>query len=227
MAVIWWAFGWRVLAVALLVFATNFPSRFYWTGGGFLRWDWLFHLVAAICCLASASGRCWPARRWRIRPCCASFPGSSLPGPLFALRMARPAPTRRLDPAAPALLCRRGAGLALLVPLSLQVSGGVEGYRRFVQNTMKHQETPMTNLMGLQTVLAYRPSEVGRLTQDNRLMDSWGPWKDARKRAWRQAQPICVVCVLGFLSCWRGPRAAPRSGSRPPSGVTLIPWGWS
>ena len=50
-AVIWWAFGWRVLSVALLVFATNFPSRFYWTGGSFLRWDWLFYLVAAIACL--------------------------------------------------------------------------------------------------------------------------------------------------------------------------------
>ncbi|HEY0711938.1 MAG TPA: discoidin domain-containing protein, partial [Polyangia bacterium] len=44
-AVIWWAFGWRALCVSLLVFATNFPSRFYWTGGAFLRWDWLFYLV--------------------------------------------------------------------------------------------------------------------------------------------------------------------------------------
>ena len=26
---IWWAFGWRTLTVALLAFATNFPSRFY------------------------------------------------------------------------------------------------------------------------------------------------------------------------------------------------------
>jgi hypothetical protein len=51
LAVIGWAFGWRVLAVALLVFATNFPSRFYWTGGSFLRWDWLFYLVAGIACL--------------------------------------------------------------------------------------------------------------------------------------------------------------------------------
>jgi hypothetical protein len=50
-AVIWWAFGWRVLSVALLVFATNFPSRFYWTGGSYLRWDWLFYLTAGVCCL--------------------------------------------------------------------------------------------------------------------------------------------------------------------------------
>ena len=45
----WWAFGWRTLCVALAVFATNFPSRFYWTGGAFLRWDWLFYLVGGVC----------------------------------------------------------------------------------------------------------------------------------------------------------------------------------
>src|SRR6476620_7899241 len=44
-----WAFGWRTTCVALAVFATNFPSRFYWTGGAFLRWDWLFYLVGGIC----------------------------------------------------------------------------------------------------------------------------------------------------------------------------------
>src|SRR5262249_27193116 len=45
----WWAFGWRVLCVALIAFGTNFPSRFYWTGGAYLRWDWLFYLVGGIC----------------------------------------------------------------------------------------------------------------------------------------------------------------------------------
>jgi hypothetical protein len=45
----WWAFGWRTTCVALAVFATNFPSRFYWTGGAFLRWDWLFYFVGGVC----------------------------------------------------------------------------------------------------------------------------------------------------------------------------------
>ena len=44
-----WAFGWRTTCVALAVFATNFPSRFYWTGGAFLRWDWLFYFVGGVC----------------------------------------------------------------------------------------------------------------------------------------------------------------------------------
>jgi hypothetical protein len=51
LAMIGWAFGWRTLCVAAAVFGTNFPSRFYWTGGAFLRWDWLFYLVGSTCLL--------------------------------------------------------------------------------------------------------------------------------------------------------------------------------
>ena len=35
-------------AVAALVLGTHFPNRFYWTGGAFLRHDWLFFFVASI-----------------------------------------------------------------------------------------------------------------------------------------------------------------------------------
>jgi len=40
-----------MVRIALAVFATNFPSRFYWTGGAFLRWDWLFYYVGGACLL--------------------------------------------------------------------------------------------------------------------------------------------------------------------------------
>ena len=46
-----WAFGIPGAAVGLLVLATDFPARFFWTGGAFLRWDWLFFSVAAVACL--------------------------------------------------------------------------------------------------------------------------------------------------------------------------------
>ncbi len=50
-AVLVWAFGVPGAAVALLVLATDFPARFFWTGGAYLRWDWLFFTVAAVACL--------------------------------------------------------------------------------------------------------------------------------------------------------------------------------
>ncbi|MBL9038039.1 MAG: hypothetical protein JNG84_05960 [Archangium sp.] len=50
-AMIWWAFGPRGFAIAAMVMGCNFPNRFYWTGGAFLRHDWIFFLVAAVCLL--------------------------------------------------------------------------------------------------------------------------------------------------------------------------------
>lgn len=51
MLMIWWAFGARGFAMAGIVLGCNFPNRYYWTGGAFLRHDWLFYLVASVCLL--------------------------------------------------------------------------------------------------------------------------------------------------------------------------------
>ena len=72
-----WAFGWRTTCVALAVFATNFPSRFYWTGGAFLRWDWLFYFVGGLCLVKKdqpVPGRLLP----RLLDAAAHLPGVRL-----------------------------------------------------------------------------------------------------------------------------------------------------
>jgi hypothetical protein len=195
--VVWWAFGWRVLSVGLLVFATNFPSRFYWTGGSFLRWDWLFYLVAAICCLKKerytlAGLSLGYATLLRI------FPGFAFTGPLLAAgyTLVR---ERRLDPRYVRLFGGAALAVALLVPISLKTSNGIGAYQQFIQNTAKHKETPLTNYMGLRTVLAFRPDEVGRRLRSDKLTDPWSDWKAARVRAWKEARPAYVLCVLGAL----------------------------
>jgi hypothetical protein len=200
-ALVWWAFGWRVLCVGLLVFATNFPSRYYWTGGSYLRWDWLFYTVGALCGLRKgrpmlAGAALAYATLLRV------FPGFVFAGPLLGLAVSV-ARHRRLEPTSGRLYARffLGAALAtaLLIPLSLAVSGGPGAYQRFVQNTVKHKETPLTNYMGLRTVLAWRPSEVGRRLKDERLTDPWMKWKEARLRAARQARPLTIVLAAAYL----------------------------
>jgi hypothetical protein len=196
-AVIWWAFGWRVLSVALVVFATNFPSRFYWTGGAFMRWDWLFYLVAGLCCLRK--GR--PILAGAALCCAASlrvFPVFVFVGPLFALGW-RVWETRRWERRWLRLFAGAvGAGV-LLVLASLPFTGGTAGYRRFVENTRKHEGTYMTNNMGLPTVLAWRPGGVGRLLNDDHLIEPWSKVKEARQAALRQARPLHVIITLGYL----------------------------
>jgi hypothetical protein len=197
-AVVWWAFGWRVLSVALLVFATNFPSRFYWTGGAFLRWDWLFYLVAGICCLRKQ--RPWLAgAALSYAALLRIFPVFVFAGPLVALGW-RLHQHRRLDPSLARLFGGAAAAAALLVLLSLPASGGLAGYRSFLANTGKHEGTYMTNNMGLPTVLAWRPGEVGRLIRDDRLVEPWGPVKQARTAAFAQVRPLFWAAVLGHLA---------------------------
>ncbi len=196
-AVVWWAFGWRVLSVALLVFATNFPSRYYWTGGAFLRWDWLFYTVAAICCLRKGRptlGGAALAYAALLRV----FPGFIFVGPALGLGWGL-YKTRKLDPRYSRFFIGAAIATVLLVPLSLQVGGGVGAYQRFVQNTIKHKETPLTNYMGLRTVVAWRPNEVGRVLKDERLTDPWAKWKEARLRAAKQALPLSAVAIIAYL----------------------------
>jgi hypothetical protein len=191
------AFGWRTAALAMLVFATNFPSRFYWTGGAFLRWDWIFYTVAAIACLkldrpflgGLAFGY---AALLRI------FPGLLVAGPALALgwHVLR---TRRLEPNYVRFFAGAAVAGVLFMTLSLPIAGP-GGYREFVQNSVKHTATPLTNYMGLRTLVAYRPSEVGRHLRTDRDVDPWGKWKSARLGAFEQAKPVFYVLFAGYLA---------------------------
>jgi hypothetical protein len=93
-----------------------------------------------------------------------------------------------------------GAALAIatLVPISLVTSSGIAGYKAFKFNTQKHKETPLTNHMGLRTVVTYSPSEAGRSLQDNRLEDPWGKWKRAKVATFNRRLPLYGLFVLGF-----------------------------
>jgi hypothetical protein len=222
-ALVVWAFGWRVACVGLLVFATNFPSRFYWTGGSFLRWDWLFYLVAAICCLK------------KERPLLAGmalaystllriFPVFVFAGPVLAAGWGLYR-TRRLERSALRFFAGAALAVALLVPLSMQVGGGMEAYRRFAQNTAKHKETPLTNYMGLRTVIAYRPGESGRDLRSDRYTDPWIKWKEARLRGYREARPAYFLLALGFLALIGFAVRGRPLWQATALGVTFIPFG--
>ncbi len=216
LAVAAWAFGWRPVAAALLVFATFFPCRFFWTGGAFLRWDWLFYTVAAVACLKR--GRPWLgglalgyAALLRI------FPGLLAAGPALALAIAVARALRRhagesrrdalalalrAEPARSHLRFLAGAALAaaLLLPLGAVVAGGPEAYRGFVANTLKHKSTPLTNNMGLRTVLTFRPAEVGRRLVSDAEADPWLRWKTARLAAWQRSKPLAAAILAGVLA---------------------------
>jgi hypothetical protein len=195
---IWWAFGWRTLTVGLIAFATNFPSRWYWTGGSLLRWDWLFWMVAAVCLLKKErffyAGMCLAySTLLRI------FPGFMFVAPLLAVGY-HFWKHRQLERRYLRFFAGAAVAVALLLPISVVTAGGIKAYPAFVRNTIKHSETPLTNYMGLRTVVNYRPSEVGRLMRNDSLVDPWSRWKDARLKSFREARPLYIGIIVCYLA---------------------------
>ena len=194
---IWWAFGWRVLTIGLIVFATNFPSRWYWTGGSLLRWDWLFWMVTAVCLLKKEkyfyAGMCLAySTLLRI------FPGFLFVAPLIAFGY-HYFKHKQLEKRFLRFFVGAAVAVALLVPISMVTAGGPQVYPAFIRNTIKHSETPLTNYMGLRTVVNYRPSEVGRLMRNDSLVDPWSRWKDARLKSFKEAMPLFVGIIVCYL----------------------------
>ena len=228
----WWAFGWRTVCVALAVLATNFPSRFYWTGGAFLRWDWLFYFVGGICLVKKDKAflggmflgystllRVFPALtfsgpllvvlrqlwgtstpdspRWHVRVPVLGWYVGDIPKlqPFETLR----ALFGRIDRRYLALFGGAALSVAVLMPISLIVSGGVGGYKAFIFNTKKHKETPLTNHMGLRTVVTYSPSEAGRSLRNDREADPWGTWKKTKVATFQRRLPLYLLFCVGFV----------------------------
>lgn len=181
---IWWAFGWRVFAVAAIFWGCQSSAPFYWTGGAFLRQDWLFYLVLASCLarkryfkLAGAS--MVYAGLLRI------FPGLAVIGWLtvagaYIFRHKRMAKTHQQ------MLLGGVLAAAVLIPLSLHVAGK-NSYQQFYEHTIKvHDHTPLTNHMGLRVLISHKPgtgTESGRMkyTQDSKLIDPFEVWKRMRE----------------------------------------------
>jgi hypothetical protein len=115
---------------------------------------------------------------------------------------------------------------AVLVPISMWSAGGLtEGarvYRAFLDNSVKHVQTPLVNYMGLRTVLAYRPSEVARHLRDNRFFAPWKRWSESRREAFRQALPAYVAVALRYVILLAG-GAARRARDEPRAWRTRSP----
>ena len=194
---IWWAFGWRTLTIALIAFSTNFPSRWYWTGGSLLRWDWLFWMVASVCLLKKErffyAGMCL-AYSTLLRV----FPVFLFVAPLIAA-VYHYVKHKEIEKRFFRFFVGAAVAVAILLPLGAVTAGGPQAYPAFVRNTIKHSETPLTNYMGLRTVVNYRPSEVGRLMRNDQLVDPWSRWKDARLKSFREARPLFIGIIICYL----------------------------
>jgi hypothetical protein len=207
-AVVWWAFGWQSMCVALLYWGYNFPARFYWNGGSMLRYDWMLWLVVGICFLR---------KRWHFAGGMALtyatllrvFPGFVVAA-LVLKALARMIRLRRLVVSRGHLTFAAGciAAMLSLIPASSWSTNGLDAWQEFAHNSQKHLKTALTNNMGLKTALGYDFPTAAKKMRNDTLSDPFQEWKDAREYYYGKSKPVLFGLLVLF--CILLARAADR-----------------
>ncbi len=197
--VVWWAFGWRATCVALLYWGCNFPARYYWNGGSFLRYDWLVWMVIGICLLKKekmATGGFVLTYATLLR----IFPGMVVVA-MIAKALYRMVQEKRFFISKEHLRFAVGCivALVILLPLSSWPMNGFDAWAEFAENSSKHLSTPLTNNMGLKTVLGYNFATRAIKMRDNKLEDPFKRWKDARRYYYAKRKPLFFALIAVFL----------------------------
>ena len=193
-------FGWRAMCVALLYWGTNYPARFFWVGGAYLRQDWLAAMTIGLCLLrrgrmASAGFMLTLSALLRV------FPAFILVGIAVKALMEMWA-GRKVALAGRYRSLAAGCitAVVVLIPASVVVAGSWSAWPAFVANSRKYLNTPSTNFMGLKTVMAYnhdwRASRVVPLGLEE---DRWQLWQDARRRQFEERCYLFAALVFGFV----------------------------
>ena len=206
-AMIWWAFGWRVFAVAVTFWGCQAAAPASWTAGAFLRQDWFFYLVASACFarkrrfkLAGAS--IVYAGLLRIFPVLVVLGWLTVAGAFLIRR-------RRFARAHREALVGGLLAAAVIVPLSVYVAGG-GSYREFYAHTLRiHDRTPLTNHMGVPVLIAHEFGGTpgsGRMeyTVDEKLADPFEVWKRMRNERHDRFRwlGIAIMAISGGFFVW-------------------------
>lgn len=193
-----WAFGWRTMAAATIFWGCNAPANFYWTGGAFLRQDWIFFIIACVCLLrkrkfALAGAALTWASLLRIFPV-ALFGGIGL---IMIFNLLR---THRIHRDHLRFVTGVLVAVAVLVPASMAVTGP-HAYKEFAAHIGLHKDTPLTNHMGLETMLVHDWDGRMVFSRDDRLDDPFEAWKSGRTDRKRALRPVFLAINL-FMLGW-------------------------
>ena len=213
LALLYWAFGWRAGATAAIFWGCNAAANFYWTGGAFLRMDWIFFLIASICLarkrfffLAGV------ALMWcgllRLFPL-ALYAGWSLMVLIYALKriLGRPSVDGKtgflsyIHPSHRRLIAGSVLAIAVLVPASMASTGGIQPYKEFFHHIQTHKKTPLTNHMGVPTILSHTWEGRMRFTKNTNLDDSFEEWKAGRNER-KDKFKLLNIAIFCFFIAW-------------------------
>ncbi|MEO7035952.1 MAG: hypothetical protein ABI548_18615 [Polyangiaceae bacterium] len=201
-----WAFGGRVAWLATVFWGTQAPSAFSWTGGAFLRQDWLFLVVLAVALLrkryffGAGVALAW-ASLLRVFPVLL-FAG---PGIVIAAAFWR---SRGWLAAHRSFVL----GSVLSAVLSLGATLSVFGARyhtEFAEHITMHADTPVANHMSLRSLLSIGQDSLIRTNSEQpNAVDPTARWANARRAHFARFRWLywCLAALLSALfalTLWR------------------------
>lgn len=218
-----WAFGWRVLCVALAFWGTQDASPFYWTGGAYLRQDWLFYIILAACLMRKrwyALGGAALAYSTLLRVFPIGFYlGFFAAAAGYAYRAYKKDPTGAFEGGAmqtwlrltygPIRRVALGSALGAIVLLGASsMNSGVKSWMDFKHHIGVHAGTNLTNNMGWRTIIKHSVDGRMAIARDQRKMDPFETWKEMRKTREKELGVIrwggaAIMLGMFFYACFR------------------------
>ncbi|HEU4534145.1 MAG TPA: hypothetical protein VFS00_08505 [Polyangiaceae bacterium] len=213
-----WAFGWRVAAIGIVFWGTQGASPFYWTGGAFLRQDWLFYAIVSACMIRKRK-YFWGGAFMTYSTLLRVFPLYFFGGWLVVAAAHAYRAYRRREPGAPLALGallhpqlkRVAAGAlvagAVLIPASAAVAGK-DAWPAFISHIKVHKDTPVTNHMGWRTIVSHGAEGRMQVARDNKSQDAFATWKQMRRDRVKQLWPVYyggigIAVGMFVYACWR------------------------
>ncbi len=197
-AAIAWAFGWRVAAVAAITWGCQAPANFEWTGGAFLRQDWLFFVVLSMCLarrrrFTAAGASLTYASMLRVFPALLAIGWAVVIGAELCRR-------RRLARAHRSVLLGALVALAVLVPASTMVCGK-DAWAGFAHRTLVvHDRTWTSNLMGLGVAVVHPFSMRLEDAANGETIATADPWKADRAAQFQRLRIVAYgLGAAGFF----------------------------
>lgn len=204
-AVVWRNFGWRSTAVAVIWWGTNYPARYYYIGGAFMREDWLLLFIVSVALLKRAR-TVSAGMTFGLSALLRVFPGFAAVGLILAgIGNAIRADRRRLLRPTWNFVIAAGVTAALLIPasgmfLGRTPRGAVAIWSGFVENSRKHLSGAFTNRIGLKAAMSYDPgsryTELGSYWLDN----PGDTWQAARQRVFEERRLYYWLVAVAFLA---------------------------
>lgn len=204
-ALVFRTFGLPMGALFSVYFFVNILNDHGYISGGFLRYDWLFCVVAAVCLLEQgrhATGAFFLTAAAMLKV----FPAVLFYGVGVTI-FQRVRTARALDRASKRFVVAAGATCMVLFLLPAAYLGSVvQPWEEFGAKTALHDRGVYVNHLGLRGVLLFEPSHLSldrfvAAYQEGSAGDIVRHWQDIKEYEYEERKPVVVVCALLVLVC--------------------------